>query len=58
MLRSNLYDYSVAYILVKWTTVVNNTAAADSDAKKTNKKVIFKKCAPFTICVSEINNTK
>ena len=24
----------------------------------TNKKVIFKNCAPFTNCVSKINNTK
>ena len=58
MLRSNLYNYSDAYILVKWTIAVNNTAAADSDAKNTNKKVIFKNCAPFTNCVSEINNTE
>ena len=29
-----------------------------SDASNTNKKVIFKNCAPFTICISEINNTQ
>ena len=23
----------------------------------TNKKVIFKNCAPFTNCISEMNNT-
>ena len=58
MLKSSLCDYSDAYILVKGTITVNNTAAADSDANNTNKKVIFKNCAPFTICISEINNTQ
>ena len=48
MLKSSLCDYSDAYILVKGTIAVNNTAAADTDANNTNKKVIFKKCAPFT----------
>ena len=37
---------------------VNNTAAADADANKTNKKVIFKNSAPFSNCISEINNTQ
>ena len=58
MLKSSLCDYSDAYILVKRTITVNNTAAADADANNTNKKVIFKNCAPFTNCISEINNTQ
>ena len=58
MLKSSLCDYSVAYILVKETITVNNTAAAAADANNTNKKVIFKNCAPFTNCISEINNTQ
>ena len=59
MLKSSLCDYSAAYILVKRTITVNNTAAAaDADANNTNKKVIFKTCAPFTNCISEINNTQ
>ena len=58
MLKSSLYDYSDAYILVKVTIAVNNTAAADADANNTNKKVIFKNCAPFTNCIIEINNTQ
>ena len=58
MLQSSLCDYSDAYILVKGTVTVNNTAAADADANKTNKKVIFENCAPFTNCLSEINNTQ
>ena len=55
MLRSILCDYSDAYILVKGNITVNNTAAA---ANNTNKKVIFKNCAPFTNCISKINNTQ
>ena len=57
MLKSSLCDYSDAYIIVKGTITVNNTAAADADANNTNKKVIFKNCAPFTNCISEINDT-
>ena len=57
MLRSSLCDYSDAYILVKGNITVNNTAAAGADANNTNKKVIFKNCAPFTKCISRINNT-
>ena len=55
MLKSSLCDYSDAYILVKGTIAVNNIAAAVNNA---NKKVIFKNCAPFTNCISEINNTQ
>ena len=58
ILKSSLCDYSDAYILVKRTIAVNNTAAADTDANNDNKKVIFKNCAPFTKCISEINNTQ
>ena len=56
MLRSSLCDYSDAYILVKRNIAVNNTAAAGADANNTNKKVIFKNWAPFTNCISKINN--
>ena len=56
MLRSSLYDYSDAYILVKGNIAVNNTAADGEDVNNTNKKVIFKNCAPFTNCISKINN--
>ena len=58
MLMSSLYDYNDAYILVKGNILVNNTAAAGADADNTNKKVIFKNCAPFTDCISKINNTQ
>ena len=59
MLKSSLCDYSDAYIIVKGTITVNNTAAAAAAAaNNTNKKLIFKNCAPFTNCISEINNTQ
>ena len=60
MLKSSLCDYSDAYVQVKGTITVNNTAAAPAPAaaNNTNKKVIFKNRAPFTICISEINNTQ
>ena len=58
MLRSSFCDYSDAYIHVKGNITVNNTAAEGVDANNTNKKVIFKNCAPFTNYISKINNTK
>ena len=58
MLKSTLCDYSDAYILVKGTISVNNTVAAGVAVNNNNKKVIFKNCAPFTNCISKINNTQ
>ena len=37
---------------------VNNTAVAADTANNTNKKVIFKNFAPFTNCISKINNAQ
>ena len=54
MLRSSLCDYSDAHILVKGNISVNTAACANN----TNKKLIFKNCAPFTNCISKINNTQ
>ena len=56
MLKSSLCEYSDAYILVKGTVTINDTSAAGAAANNTNKKVIFKNCAPFTNCISDINN--
>ena len=53
MLKSSLYDYSDAYILI----TVNNIGTAAAPNKK-NEKVIFKNCASFTNCISDINNTQ
>ena len=57
MLKSSLCDYSDVYIHVSGTITVNNTAAKGAAANNNNKKVIFKNCAPFTKCISEVNNT-
>ena len=60
MIRSNLCDYSDAYILVKGTIII--TGAGDDDAEKRlderNKSVIFKNSPPFTKCISRINSTE
>ena len=58
MLKSILCDYSDTYIHVKGIISVNNTASADANANDTNKKVVFKNFAPFTNCISEINNAQ
>ena len=58
MQRFSLCDYNDAYILVKGNITVNNTAADGAAANNTNKKVIFKNCAPFTNWISKINNTR
>ena len=56
MLKSSLCPYSDAHILVKGNITVNNIAGAGAAANNTNKKVIFKNCAPFTSCIDKINN--
>ena len=58
MIKSMLCNYSDAYIHVKATITVPNTAAAAAPANNTNKKAIFKNCAPFSTCTSGINNTQ
>ena len=58
MLKSSLCDYSDTYILVKGRITIagvgDNTGARPADER--NKGVIFKNCAPFINCKSEINN--
>ena len=59
MLRSSLCDYANAYILVKGTITIagggNDDAIKPADER--GKGVTFKNCAPFTKCISRINNT-
>ena len=59
MLRSNLCDYADSYILVKGTITITGAGvdAAARQADERNKGVTFKICAPFTKCISRINNT-
>ena len=56
MLKSSLCDYNDAHMLVKGTVTVAYTSATGSVTNKTNKKEIFKNCAPCTNCISQINN--
>ena len=58
VLRSSLFNYSGAYILVKGTLTVPNTTAAGGSSDNRSKNVIFKNCTSFTDCISEINNTE
>ena len=58
MTRSNLCDYSNAYIPANGTKIVPNTVVAVAAVNSINKKVIFKYCDPFTDCITKINNTQ
>ena len=53
MLRSDLCDFSDAYIVVKGNITVTNPNIA-----KKNKAVAFKNNAPFINCISNINGIK
>ena len=59
MLRSNLCDYADLYILVKGTIPITGAGddAAERRSDERNKGVTFNSCAPFTKCISRINNT-
>ena len=58
VIRTGLCDYSDAYILVKGTVTVSNALAQSAAVNNTNKKAIFKSCAPFVSCITEIKNTQ
>ena len=58
MLRSNLCDYSDAYILVKDTITVTAPGAnngANNIRDKRNRPLILKNNAPFVSCITRIN---
>ena len=60
MLKSSLCDYGDAYILVKGRITITGRGA-DATARQADERdkgEAFKNCAPFTNCISEINNTK
>ena len=62
MLKSGLCDYCDAYTLVSGRiTIIGFGEEADDITKGTDerdKEVVFKNCAPFTKCISKINNTQ
>ena len=58
MLRSNLCDYSDAYILVKGTITVTAPGAnnnANNIREKRNRPLILKTNSPFVSCITRIN---
>ena len=56
----SLCDYSDAYLLIKGKITITGRGAdaAARQADEIDKGVAFKNCAPFTNCISEINNTQ
>ena len=54
MLRSNLCDFSDAYIVVKGDI----TLEGDNNANKHNKNHVFKNNATFINCITKINGIK
>ena len=57
-LRSNLWDYSDAYILVKGTITVTAPKAnhgANNIRDKRNRPVLLKNNAPFASCITRIH---
>ena len=58
MLKSSLCDYGDAYILVKGrnTIIGAENVATARKVGEINTNVIFKNCASFISCKSEINN--
>ena len=53
MLRSDLCDFSDAYIVVKGTI----TVAGGGNSSRKNRPLAFKNNAPFIGCILKINNT-
>ena len=56
MLKSTLCNYSDAYIFVKGRITITGEGAdaAARQADESNKRAIFRNCAPFINCKSEI----
>ena len=54
MVRSDLCDYSDAYIVVKGTITAEKNGGRNND-NGYNKPFVFKNNAPFINCISKIN---
>ena len=54
MLRSDLCDFSDAYIVVKRDITVED----NNNANKRNKNLVFKNNAPFINCMTKISGIK
>ena len=55
MLRSDLCDYSDAYILVNGIITITANAGANNIRDKKDRKLILKNNAPFVSCITRIN---
>ena len=55
MLRSDLCDYSDAYILVKGKITNSANAGGNNNRDNKNRPLAFKNNAPFISCISKIN---
>ena len=58
MSRWSLCGYSSAYMLLKGTITVVNTAAAGAATNNVNKKIMLKNSEPFTSYIGGIDNTQ
>ena len=58
MVRSSLYDYSDAYILVNGTRTAPDSSAEGVPVNNTNKKIMFKNFSPVTSCITGKNYTQ
>ena len=57
MLRSNICDYSDAYILFKGNVTVNGAVnGAENEILRRNRPLVLKNNAPFVSCMTKINN--
>ena len=56
MLKSSLCGYSDAYILAKETITIEPVPPPALNPNNNDKKVVFKNCAPFNDCISEITH--
>ena len=60
MLKYIIFDYAHAYMVVNGIITITGERADDdtNQADEEDKEVILKNYAPFTDCISEINNTQ
>ena len=57
MLRSDLFDYSDAYILVNGKITVNGIVnGPENEINRRNRPLILKNNAPFVSCITKIND--
>ena len=58
MFQSRLFDYISVYIMVKGRVAAVGTDNSNVQLNQEYVQVVFKNCAPFTHCISDIHNTR